>query len=137
MQAQAVFHDRIARFPKEAADILSSLVSQAARLDSSQIDALTSCLGFPRGELMKKLLPLAAALGVTPVSHFNVGAVAEGGSGNIYLGTNLEFLQHPLKVQFTLNSLLLPMPGIRVKPDYNACWWMRHLVVTVVSLSMN
>lgn len=98
MQTQAVFQDLIAQFPKEAADILSSLVSQDARLDSSQVDALTSCLGVPREELMKKLLPLAAALSVTPISNFQVGAVAEGGSGNIYLGANLEFLQHPLKV---------------------------------------
>ena len=98
MQTQALFHDLIAQFPKEAAEILSSLVSQSARLDSSQVDALTSCLGFSREELMKNLLPLAAAMSVTPVSHFQVGAVAEGGSGDIYLGANLEFLQHPLKV---------------------------------------
>ena len=98
MQIQAVFQDLIAQFPKEAADILSSLVSQDARLDSSQVDALTSCLGVTREELMKKLLPLAAALSVTPISDFQVGAVAEGGSGNMYLGANLEFLQHPLKV---------------------------------------
>ena len=47
---------------------------------------------------MKALLPLAASLSVTPVSGFQVGTVAEGGSGNIYFGANLEFLQQPLKV---------------------------------------
>ena len=47
---------------------------------------------------MKALLPLAASLSVTPVSGFQVGTVAEGGSGDLYMGANLEFLQHPLKV---------------------------------------
>lgn len=37
------------------------------------------------------LLPLAAAFAVTPLSHFNVGAVAFDSEGNAYLGANFEF----------------------------------------------
>lgn len=37
------------------------------------------------------LLPLAARFAVTPVSHFNVGAVAFDTAGNAYLGANFEF----------------------------------------------
>lgn len=37
------------------------------------------------------LLPLAAHFAVTPVSNFNVGAVAFDSEGNAYLGANFEF----------------------------------------------
>lgn len=44
----------------------------------------------------KELLPLAAEFSVAPISDFNVGAVAIGGSGKLYLGANLEFAGVPL-----------------------------------------
>ena len=37
------------------------------------------------------LLPQAAALARPPISNFKVGAIARGGSGRVYPGTNLEF----------------------------------------------
>lgn len=42
------------------------------------------------------LLPLAAAFSQAPISGFHVGAVAIGASGQVYLGTNLEFQGVPL-----------------------------------------
>lgn len=41
-------------------------------------------------------LKVAASLAQTPVSGFNVGALAVGTSGRIYLGANLEFVGAPL-----------------------------------------
>ncbi|MCL2895893.1 cytidine deaminase [Brenneria tiliae] len=37
------------------------------------------------------LLPLAAACALAPISHFQVGAIAQGVSGNFYFGANMEF----------------------------------------------
>lgn len=42
------------------------------------------------------LLPLAAAFSVHPLSGFAVGAIAEGQSGRLYLGANMEFSGMPL-----------------------------------------
>ena len=48
------------------------------------------------------LLPEAAALAKPPVSNFRVGAIARGGSGKLYYGTNLEFAGEALS--FTVHA---------------------------------
>jgi cytidine deaminase len=59
-------------------------------------DAFTGVLeGVPR-EHCGALVDLAAAFAQVPVSGFQVGAVALGGSGRIYFGANMEFLDMPL-----------------------------------------
>ena len=98
MQIKNDFNSLLDEFPAEPASILKTLFTQSGRLDKKQVDSLLSCLNMTIEELMKALLPLAASLSVTPVSSFQVGTLAEGGSGNLYFGANLEFSQHPLKV---------------------------------------
>lgn len=44
-------------------------------------------------QLSLQLLPIAACYATTPVSDFNVGAIATGASGNFYFGANQEFCQ--------------------------------------------
>ncbi|TGD53623.1 hypothetical protein C9F10_00735, partial [Salmonella enterica subsp. enterica serovar Poona] len=41
--------------------------------------------------LARAVYPLAAARARTDLSHFNVGAIARGVSGNWYFGANMEF----------------------------------------------
>ncbi|MCW7555280.1 cytidine deaminase [Endozoicomonas gorgoniicola] len=98
MQTNNNFNSLLNEFPAEPASILKTLSTQSGRLDKKQVDSLLSCLNMTIEELMKALLPLAASLSVTPVSSFQVGTIAEGGSGNLYFGANLEFSQHPLKI---------------------------------------
>lgn len=98
MQINTDFNSLVNKFPAEAVSILKNITGQSGRLEKEQVDRLLSCLDMSIEQLMKALLPLAASLSVTPVSNFQVGTVAEGGSGCLYLGANLEFLQHPLKV---------------------------------------
>ncbi|MGK2946911.1 MAG: cytidine deaminase [Candidatus Malihini olakiniferum] len=43
------------------------------------------------------LLPLAAACAIAPISQFQVGAVAQGESGNLYFGANMEFKAVPFQ----------------------------------------
>lgn len=56
-----------------------------------QVIAVCQQMGIERATLGLQLLPLAASFAVTPVSHFNVGAVAFDSQGNAYLGANFEF----------------------------------------------
>ncbi|WP_052506672.1 cytidine deaminase [Mannheimia massilioguelmaensis] len=42
-------------------------------------------------DLALQCLPIAACYALTPISHFNVGAIAIGISGNFYFGANQEF----------------------------------------------
>ena len=44
-------------------------------------------------QLSLQLLPIAACYATTPISHFNVGAIVTGVSGNFYFGANQEFCQ--------------------------------------------
>lgn len=49
-----------------------------------------------------RLLPQAAAFAKPPISNFKVGAVARGGSGKTYFGTNVEFAGEALS--FTVHA---------------------------------
>lgn len=53
---------------------------------------LKSATGLDEDALAFALLPLAAACACTPLSNFNVGAIARGVSGTWYFGANMEFL---------------------------------------------
>ncbi len=41
-------------------------------------------------EVMRRLLPVASGYALAPISDFHVGAIAQGASGALYLGANLE-----------------------------------------------
>jgi cytidine deaminase len=58
--------------------------------------------GFDIPQLMTTLLHVAAKFAKPPVSNFYVGAVSRGLSGNLYLGTNLEFAGEALS--FTVHA---------------------------------
>ncbi|WP_428943522.1 cytidine deaminase [Pantoea sp. FN060301] len=63
----------------------------AAFLTPEQCDEVKNHTGLNDSELAFALLPLAAACAVTPLSNFNVGALARGRSGHLYFGANMEF----------------------------------------------
>lgn len=98
MQIRSSFQESFSSFPSEAVEILEKLVRQEGMLEAGQVAQLKAVTGLELNELMVKLLPVAATLSVTPISHFDVGVIVEGVSGALYLGTNLEFNQQPLKV---------------------------------------
>lgn len=64
----------------------------AAILTSTQISQLKQKTGLDDDALAIQLLPLAAAYAITPLSRFNVGAIARAKSGYWYFGANMEFL---------------------------------------------
>lgn len=57
---------------------------------------LSHVSGLDKRELTLALLPLATCHAYAPLSHFQVGAIAWGGSGTCYLGANMEFSHQAL-----------------------------------------
>ncbi|MGJ0624828.1 cytidine deaminase [Xenorhabdus bovienii] len=68
-----------------------------AMLTAEQVESIRQICGFDDHALALALLPLAAACAITPISHFYVGAIARGESGNLYFGANMEFAGVPLQ----------------------------------------
>jgi cytidine deaminase len=85
-------------FPQLSAELQSALapmladVHFPAMFSAGQVSALKTATGLDEDSLAFALLPLAAACARADLSHFNVGAVARGVSGNWYFGGNMEFL---------------------------------------------
>lgn len=99
---QAAFQEQLALFPFEAVVILENIKQQYGRLDPVQIEQLCQILQTSPTELLKQLMPLAAAMSTCPVSGFSVGAIVEGyrenAQGAFYFGANLELIGQPLKM---------------------------------------
>lgn len=99
---QAAFQEQLDLFPSEAVAILEKIKQQYGRLDPRQIEQLCQILQLSPTELLKKLMPLAAAMSTCPISGFSVGVIVEGyrenARGPFYLGANLELIGQPLKM---------------------------------------
>jgi cytidine deaminase len=82
----AITNERIetalSELPAHISDHVSSLVKS---------NEFSGQLNTELAEYADALLPLAAAFSQAPISGFHVGAIAIGQTGQVYLGTNLEF----------------------------------------------
>lgn len=76
-------------------------------LTAEQVSTLKNTAGLDEDALAFALLPLAAACARTDLSHFNVGAIARGVSGNWYFGANMEFRAPPCNKLCMLNKARL------------------------------
>ncbi|WP_323635380.1 cytidine deaminase [Pectobacterium polaris] len=63
----------------------------AAMLTVDDVNAICEASQLDADALAFALLPLAAACAQAPISNFQVGAIAQGLSGNFYFGANMEF----------------------------------------------
>jgi cytidine deaminase len=86
------FINSITQLPKPLASALIPLLNQqfCGHIDANQVAELTNASGLSEQDLFLALLPIAAALANPSISEFYVGAIAKGGSGDIYMGANLE-----------------------------------------------
>ncbi len=84
-------------------------------LTAEQVSTLKNTAGLDEDALAFALLPLAAACARTDLSHFNVGAIARGVSGNWYFGANMEFWAPPCNKLCMLNKARLATPGYAAK----------------------
>lgn len=64
-------------------------------IPKAEVDEFLRRTGFTMDELLLALLPFAKAVARPQVSHYPVGAVGLGLSGNIYFGGNLSFIGVP------------------------------------------
>lgn len=96
------FQDQLALLPVNTANILQQLIHQNGRLEPKQVNKLKGLIDLSSDHFLKVVLPLAAAMSISPISNFPVGAIVEGfrpeGQGPIYLGANLEMAGQPLKM---------------------------------------
>lgn len=88
------FHTAFAGLSQPLQNALAPLLDDEhfpAMLTAEQSQHIQSQCGLSEDELAFALLPLAAAYAETPISHFNVGAIARGVSGNLWFGANMEY----------------------------------------------
>ncbi|RYC48031.1 cytidine deaminase [Pectobacterium zantedeschiae] len=75
-------------------DALGPLIDKpdfAAMLTTEEVKAVCEASQLDADALAFALLPLAAACAQASISNFQVGAIAQGLSGNFYFGANMEF----------------------------------------------
>ncbi|MDP5145509.1 cytidine deaminase [Shewanella sp. ULN5] len=86
------FIDSISQLSKSLSTALVPLLNDdfCGHIDANQLSVLIDKTKLTEQELLLALLPVAAALASPSLSQFFVGAIAKGGSGDIYMGANLE-----------------------------------------------
>jgi cytidine deaminase len=86
-------------FTAESRGKLRTILSSpgfSGQIPSTAVHELMASEKKTAATLMLALLPLARTFSHPPISNYHVGAVAEGMSGSLYLGFNIEFLGHAL-----------------------------------------
>ena len=100
MFMHARFHTAFAALPENLSSALEPFLRHddfPAMLTAADVAQVKQATGLDDDALAFALLPLAAACSVTPISHFHVGAIARGTSGNLYFGANMEFAGAPMQ----------------------------------------
>lgn len=99
------FNDAFQQLPARLQSALKPILDRqnfAAMLSADDVRILRDSAELDSDALAFELLPLAAACALTPISHFHVGAIAQGISGNFYFGANMEFAG--LQLQQTVHA---------------------------------
>jgi cytidine deaminase len=88
----------IDQLPLSMQPLLKSWLAQhsLARLTPEMMQQLMHVSGLDCRGVTLALLPIAAAYSYAAISHFHVGAIVWGTSGNFYLGANMEFAKQSL-----------------------------------------
>ncbi|SFN32164.1 cytidine deaminase [Izhakiella capsodis] len=88
------FNHALASLPDSLRLAITPLLCAAdfsASFSAEHITMLCATTQMDQQQLAFALLPLAAACAWTPLSTFNVGAIARGASGRFWFGANMEF----------------------------------------------
>jgi len=89
----------VPNFSEKSRERLLGLVKGSqfsGRLPAGDVKAICETDGKGVEQVMLELLPLAKTYSRPPISHYQVGTVAQGGGGDLYLGANMEFPGHSL-----------------------------------------
>ena len=91
------FHKIIGAFPSSVRDSLQTVQKAGGMLSAEHSSSIMETLNLSAEDLMLRLLPLARLYSATPISDFQVGAVAKArmadnaGDAALFLGANIEF----------------------------------------------
>ena len=83
-------------FTKLAKIYHDNLKENKPYLEEKQWNLLAQSLNFSKADFLFYALDFAKNFSQSPISHYQVGAVGLGTSNNLYIGTNIEFLQFPI-----------------------------------------
>lgn len=78
--------------------IHTMIANHGGYLPVTEVQKLLSEFDCTIDQLLLSLLPMAGDTAVIPISHFKVGAIAVGATGNFYIGANQEYLSLPLNL---------------------------------------
>lgn len=87
-------NEAIAALPLPLGQAMVGIVESGhfdATIAAADVAMLGILTGLTDANLRVALLPVAAAYAITPISNFHVGAIAQGASGRLYFGANMEF----------------------------------------------
>lgn len=74
------------------------IASHGGYLPVTEVQKLLNELDCTIDQLLLALLPMVSDTAVIPISHFKVGAIAVGATGNLYVGANQEYSSLPLNL---------------------------------------
>jgi cytidine deaminase len=105
MRIASAVADLLARYPaafQETLGRLTGSVNFRGMIPAADGEQMAQQLGAPVYQVMLDVLPFAALYAEPVISNFKVGAVAQGSSGNLYYGANIEFKSEALS--FTVHA---------------------------------
>ncbi|MCG8710479.1 cytidine deaminase [Brenneria sp. 4F2] len=117
------FNDAIQSLPVQLQSALPPILDRrnfAGMLTADEVEMLSHACQLDANALAFALLPLAAACALTPISHFHVGAVAQGVSGNFYFGANMEFAGAQLQQTVHAEQSAISHAWMRNEPGLSA-----------------
>lgn len=103
--ASSAVAELLARYPaafREALGHSSESANFRGTVTAADAEHMAHQLGVTVYQVMLDLLPFAALYAEPVISNFKVGAVAQGLSGNLYYGANIEFKSQALS--FTVHA---------------------------------
>ncbi|RLM25753.1 cytidine deaminase [Brenneria alni] len=117
------FDNAFQQLPIHLQSALEPILSRqdfAAMLTADEVKILGNASQQDAHTLAFTLLPLAAACAQAPISHFQVGAIAQGVSGNFYFGANMEFTDVPFQQTIHAEQSAITHAWLRNEPELSA-----------------
>ncbi|WP_105902688.1 cytidine deaminase [Vibrio gangliei] len=90
---QHIHPESLKNLPQAVVSQITSLMQAdgfSGHFSAQQYQTLLATSNMTDTEFKLALLPIAATRAYCGISHFHVGAIAEGHSGNVYFGANIE-----------------------------------------------
>ncbi len=89
----------LANFSEKSRERLLGLIKESSfsgQISAADAKAISEAEGKSIDQVMLEMLALAKTYSRPPISHYQVGTVARGVRGDLYLGANIEFPGHSL-----------------------------------------